>query len=271
MFARSAVKPLQALGSVRAGVLERFGLGQRHLALACASHGGTAAHVEVVAQVLAACGLVEGALGCGPELPLTRVPHAACGRRGFSTTARASTRSAWRAASPRTGRSTATSAAGTGCSGDARLRRRGVRRLGDVRGGDRRLRDAHVRGPAGRARARVRRSGERRPRACGRPLRRRDARASGARRLRRRDRHGADARRDRAGGEDRRRGSAGGRARRRPRAGAQGPRRRRARGRSRGRRTRPRRARLDARVPEALAVAPILNSRGLRVGELRVG
>ena len=79
VFARSAVKPLQALGSVRAGVLERFGLGERHLALACASHGGTQAHVEVVAQVLAACGLVEGALGCGPDLPLD--PRAARGAR----------------------------------------------------------------------------------------------------------------------------------------------------------------------------------------------
>jgi L-asparaginase II len=79
VFARSAVKPLLALGSVRAGVLERFGLGERHLALACASHGGSGAHVDVVAEVLAACGLVEGALGCGPELP--RDPRVAGGVR----------------------------------------------------------------------------------------------------------------------------------------------------------------------------------------------
>src|SRR5829696_10318544 len=79
VFARSAVKPLQALGSVRAGVLERFGLGERHLALACASHGGSAAHVQVVGEVLEACGLVEEALGCGPELPLD--PRAAGGAR----------------------------------------------------------------------------------------------------------------------------------------------------------------------------------------------
>jgi L-asparaginase II len=75
VFARSAAKPLQALGSVRAGVLERFGLGSRHLALACASHGGWPEHVDVVAEVLEATGLVEGALGCGPELP--RDPRAA--------------------------------------------------------------------------------------------------------------------------------------------------------------------------------------------------
>jgi L-asparaginase II len=79
VFARSAVKPLQALGSVRAGVLERFGLGDRHLALACASHGGSAAHVATVAEVLAACELVEDALACGPELPLD--PRAARGVR----------------------------------------------------------------------------------------------------------------------------------------------------------------------------------------------
>jgi L-asparaginase II len=79
VFARSAVKPLQALGSVRAGVVERFGLERRHLALACASHGGSAAHVAAVAEVLAACELLEAALGCGPELPLD--PRAAAGAR----------------------------------------------------------------------------------------------------------------------------------------------------------------------------------------------
>jgi L-asparaginase II len=69
VFARSASKPLQALGSVRAGVLERFGLDDRHLAVACASHGGDDAHVARVAEVLRACGLAEDALGCGPDLP----------------------------------------------------------------------------------------------------------------------------------------------------------------------------------------------------------
>ena len=79
VFARSAVKPLQALSSVRAGVLERFGLGDRHLALACASHGGSARHVGVVGEVLAATGLLEDALACGPELPFD--PRAAVGAR----------------------------------------------------------------------------------------------------------------------------------------------------------------------------------------------
>lgn len=66
VFARSALKPLQALPSVRAGVLDAFGLDARHLALACASHGGSDAHLAVAREVLAACGLNEDALGCGP-------------------------------------------------------------------------------------------------------------------------------------------------------------------------------------------------------------
>jgi L-asparaginase II len=92
VFARSAVKPLQALGSVRAGVLERFDLTDRHLALACASHGGSRVHVDAVAEVLAACELVEDALACGPELPLdprvrgvrpSRIRHNCSGKHAF--------------------------------------------------------------------------------------------------------------------------------------------------------------------------------------------
>jgi L-asparaginase II len=79
VFPRSAVKPLQALPAVRDGVLEAFGLEPRHLALACASHGGTPRHVAVVKEVLHASGLAEHHLGCGPDDP--RDPAAAQERR----------------------------------------------------------------------------------------------------------------------------------------------------------------------------------------------
>jgi L-asparaginase II len=90
-FARSAVKPFQALSSVRSGVLERFDLGERHLAVACASHGGSDRHIELVAQILAACGLDEDALGCGPsvprdpsiEVPASRIRHNCSGKHAF--------------------------------------------------------------------------------------------------------------------------------------------------------------------------------------------
>lgn len=79
VFPRSAVKPLQALPAVRDEVLEAHGLGDRHLALACASHGGTSRHIAVVGEVLEACGLAEHHLGCGPLDP--RDPDAATRRR----------------------------------------------------------------------------------------------------------------------------------------------------------------------------------------------
>jgi len=93
VFARSAVKPLQALGGVRAGVLERFRLSDRHLAVACASHGGGPVHVQAVGEVLQACGLAEEALGCGPDLPRdpreartarpARIRHNCSGKHAF--------------------------------------------------------------------------------------------------------------------------------------------------------------------------------------------
>jgi L-asparaginase II len=90
-FARSAVKPFQALSSVKASVLERFGLDDRHLALACASHGGSDAHVALVAEMLAACGLDESALGCGPLVardpevlePASRIRHNCSGKHAL--------------------------------------------------------------------------------------------------------------------------------------------------------------------------------------------
>ncbi len=79
VFPRSAVKPFQALPAVRDDVIEGFGLADRHLALACASHGGTPQHLAVVSEVLAACGLAEHHLGCGALDP--RDPAAAMARR----------------------------------------------------------------------------------------------------------------------------------------------------------------------------------------------
>ena len=270
VFARSAVKPLQALGSVRAGVLERFGLGERHLALACASHGGVGAHVEVVARCSRPAGWSRARSAAGRSCRSTRAPPAACGRRGSATTARASTRSGSPAASPRTGRSTATSAAGTGCR--ARCATASSRRAASPAPSEEATDGCGMRTFAvplaalAGAFARLASGGLG---AGRRPLRGGDARAPRAGRLRRRDRHGADARRGRPGGEDRRRGRARDRPGRRPR-----------RSRSRSAtapcaRSRPRASRWPApssawrRGARDAGAAPILNSRGLRVGELR--
>jgi len=76
-FLRSAAKPLQALPAVNAGVLERLGLDDRHLAIGCASHGGSPEHVARVAEILAACGLGVGHLACGAVPPRDPVAAAA--------------------------------------------------------------------------------------------------------------------------------------------------------------------------------------------------
>lgn len=69
VFARSAVKPLQALPLLESEVPERLGFGPKEVALCCASHDGTAAHVDVVRSMLRRGGLAEAQLGCGPHAP----------------------------------------------------------------------------------------------------------------------------------------------------------------------------------------------------------
>ncbi|HLJ19996.1 MAG TPA: asparaginase, partial [Stellaceae bacterium] len=69
VFARSAIKPLQALPLVETGAAERFGLGPVELALACASHRGEPIHVETVKRWLARADLGPQDLECGAHAP----------------------------------------------------------------------------------------------------------------------------------------------------------------------------------------------------------
>jgi L-asparaginase II len=75
---RSSLKPLQAVGMVRAGL----DVPAEQLALACASHSGEGRHVEVCRALLAGAGLAEDALGCPPSLPLGEQAHDAWLRAG---------------------------------------------------------------------------------------------------------------------------------------------------------------------------------------------
>ena len=69
IFARSAVKVLQALPLVESGAADRLGLDDEELAIACASHNGEPAHTRVVARMLAKAGLDLAALECGTHPP----------------------------------------------------------------------------------------------------------------------------------------------------------------------------------------------------------
>jgi L-asparaginase II len=66
MLPRSSLKPLQAIGMLRAG-LEA---GDEELALACASHSGQPEHLAVVRRMLAAAGLAESDLDNTPGMPM---------------------------------------------------------------------------------------------------------------------------------------------------------------------------------------------------------
>lgn len=65
VFARSALKPLQAVASLRSGAA----LAGPQLAIAVASHAGTQEHVGLVREVLGRAGLDESALQCPPAWP----------------------------------------------------------------------------------------------------------------------------------------------------------------------------------------------------------
>ncbi len=69
VFARSAVKVLQALPLVTSGAADEYKLTDEELALACASHNGEARHVATAAGVLAKAGLDQSALECGVQWP----------------------------------------------------------------------------------------------------------------------------------------------------------------------------------------------------------
>lgn len=71
VFPRSAAKPLQAIPLIETGAADRFGLTDKELALACASHKGEPAHVEAVEAWLRRIGLGPAALECGVQPPRT--------------------------------------------------------------------------------------------------------------------------------------------------------------------------------------------------------
>lgn len=69
VYARSAMKPVQALALVESGAADRFSFSQADLALCAASHSGETAHVERVRNILKRLSLDESALQCGVHPP----------------------------------------------------------------------------------------------------------------------------------------------------------------------------------------------------------
>ncbi|MGR3484226.1 MAG: asparaginase [Paracoccaceae bacterium] len=78
IYPRSSAKPLQVLPLLEADQT----LSPRRVALACASHQGAPIHVEMARDWLAAQGLDEGALACGPQATRDRALRDAMIRDG---------------------------------------------------------------------------------------------------------------------------------------------------------------------------------------------
>lgn len=70
MFARSTLKPFQALPFVIDGGPAHFGFAAEETALLCSSHSGEPRHVSAVADMLVRIGCNPGQLQCGTHVPL---------------------------------------------------------------------------------------------------------------------------------------------------------------------------------------------------------
>jgi L-asparaginase II len=87
VYARSAIKPLQALPLVETGAADHYRLGVREVALACASHNGTPPVVAAVEAWLDRIGLAPDDLECGADPPIDTAAAHALIRAGQSPSA----------------------------------------------------------------------------------------------------------------------------------------------------------------------------------------
>lgn len=71
-FWRSACKTLQAIPMITSGAADAFGLSEKEIALACASHSGQPIHTETARQMLEKIGLNEKDLRCGSQTPFDK-------------------------------------------------------------------------------------------------------------------------------------------------------------------------------------------------------
>lgn len=71
-FLRSSAKPFQALAFLERGGAERYHLEAREIALICASHSGTEAHIQSLETLQKKVGIDESNLQCGAHPPYSQ-------------------------------------------------------------------------------------------------------------------------------------------------------------------------------------------------------
>jgi L-asparaginase II len=87
IYARSAIKPLQALPLIETGAAEHYSLGIGEIALACASHNGVPQAAAAVAAWLERIGLEASDLECGAHMPSEHTAAEALLRAGLPPSA----------------------------------------------------------------------------------------------------------------------------------------------------------------------------------------
>lgn len=80
-FMRSSAKPMQAVPLVESGAADRFGFGDKELAIANGSHNGEETHTTLVESMLSRIGVGPEALRCGRHAPMGKDAAAAIGEK----------------------------------------------------------------------------------------------------------------------------------------------------------------------------------------------
>lgn len=68
-YARSAIKPIQAIQVLESGAVDKFDINEKEISLMCASHAGETYHVESVKNILNKANINVDKLNCGIHVP----------------------------------------------------------------------------------------------------------------------------------------------------------------------------------------------------------
>ncbi len=86
VFARSSMKPIQAIPLVELGAADHYEFNDADLSLCCASHNGEPQHTNRVLSILERIGLKETDLKCGTHLPRWQESYKALIKQGKDIT-----------------------------------------------------------------------------------------------------------------------------------------------------------------------------------------
>jgi len=75
IFLRSSGKPIYAVAYVNSGLIERYNITLKELAIMCSSHEGQAFHRRIILSILKKIGLSEKDLDCGHKYPESEKVH----------------------------------------------------------------------------------------------------------------------------------------------------------------------------------------------------